>query len=95
MENNNEIIGPSADERDIKLKPESVSLADGSPLYHALLSDPNALVLSQSEAQEAKSRLSVLIEADPKGILSCQGKTLQEAKKILESIEANLGQKAA
>lgn len=80
------IVGPSAEDRSRELVPEAVTLAGGVPLYHALLDDPNALVVSASEAQEAKEKLAGLIDADPASVLSCQGVTLEEARAILTMV---------
>ena len=84
----NPIIGPRAHEREKKLTPDQVRLANGVPLYYAFLDNPNAINLSPTEVQSAKSRLSKIIAADINGTLSCNGKSLEEARNILESIEA-------
>ena len=89
------LIGPQAHERESKLTPEKVQLADGSPLYHVLLENPDAINLSAAEAQAAKRRLSEIISLDRDGVLSCQSKTREEAKSILESIESSRSQQAA
>ena len=92
---NEPLVGPRAHERERTLAPQDVQLVDGSPLYHLLLEDPTTAVLSPTEAQMAKRRLSVLIEKDPDRVLSCQGKTREEAKAILKAIESEQEQKAA
>lgn len=80
-------IGPRAHEREPRLTPEGVQLADSSPLYYVLLENPNTINLSTSETQAARSRLSRIIEINREKVLSCQGKTRDEAKAILKSIE--------
>ncbi len=82
------LVGPRVNERESKLEPENVRLTDGRPLYYALLANPEALVLSPDEAREAHQRLSQISAADPDKVLTCQGKTLEEARTILETIEA-------
>lgn len=74
--------------------PHDVRLKDGSPLFYALLeSDGAEGVLDKNSAQEAKSRLRERIAADSNAVLSCQGKTQEEARKILDSID--VGRKAS
>ncbi len=68
---------------------EEPRLGDGSPLYYALLKDPDALFLKSSEAQQAKALLSTCMDRDPKVVLSCAGKTAAEAKKILNGLLLN------
>ena len=80
------LIGPSADERGPKLTIDTIALADGSPLYHALL-DPNTLIVSDEEVQEAHARLLVISVISPDSVLLCQSKSREEARIILESIE--------
>lgn len=80
------IVGPRADERGPNLKVEDAVLAEGLPLYHVFL-NPNAANVSADEAHEAKSRLAALIEADPDGVLACNGKTRTQARAALERIE--------
>jgi len=81
------LIGPRAHEREAKLDPHDVRLADDRPLYYVFLTNPETLVVSPDEVREAKQELSRKIEADPDRVLSCQGKTLEDAKEILESIK--------
>ena len=87
--NEGPLLGPQADERGPKLTIEDVRLANGSPLYHALLDNPDTPTLSTSEAQKAKSRLSIIASIDQGRVFSCHGKTLPEAKAILETIESS------
>jgi len=83
-----ELVGPRAHERESKIELDDIRLADGRPLYHALLTNPETLVLSPDEAREAQQRLLQISATDPDEVLMCQGKTLKEARTILESIEA-------
>jgi hypothetical protein len=66
---------------------EGMTLVDGKPLYHALLSDSSAPYVSADDAFKAKNRLQRVNELDPGAVLSCSGKTLQQAKHILETVE--------
>ncbi|MEK6847481.1 MAG: hypothetical protein AABY16_04930 [Nanoarchaeota archaeon] len=95
MNPNEMIIGPGAEERERKLTPEGITLSGGRPLYHALLADPNAAILSTDETREAKSRLSASIEADADAVLSCEGKSTEDARAILLEIENRPSKQAA
>jgi len=64
------------------------------PLYHVFLENPDVITLSANEAQNAKSRLARVISIDNESVLSCQGKSLEEAKVILVSIETSYNQEA-
>lgn len=90
--NSSKLVGPRAHERESKLEPEDVRLADGRPLYYALLANPEALVLLPGEAREARQRLFEIISAAPDKVLACQGKTLEEARAILKSAKAEKGE---
>jgi hypothetical protein len=81
------LVGPRAHERENRIELDDVRLADGRPLYHALLTNPETLVLSPDEAREAQQKLLQMFTANPDEVLTCQGKTLEEARAILESIE--------
>lgn len=69
--------------------PAELRLNDGSPLYHALLSNPNAPVTLSGEANDAKDRLAQAVAINPDAVKACQGKTRDEVsaalKKILDS----------
>ncbi len=83
-----ELVGPRAHNRkEQELTPQEVRLADGRPLYHALLENPDALVVLPDKAREAQQKLSEIIATNPEKALKCQGKTFEEAKAILESAE--------
>jgi hypothetical protein len=79
------IIGPRAHERESGLAPEDVRLADGRPLWHVFLKDPEVPVLSLREERGARQSLLRLAADNPEAVLACQGKTLAEAKKILSA----------
>ena len=86
MNENEPLIGPNAYGRERNLTPEQVRLADGSPLYHALMAVAESGVADQEEVQRAKNELREIITTDPEIALSCQGKTAGEAREILRSI---------
>lgn len=86
MTESDPLIGPNAYERERNLTPEQVKLADGSPLYHALLQTGETGVVSGDEAQRAQNELREIIAVDPEIALSCQGKTLEEAREILRGV---------
>lgn len=88
-------IGPESEDREPTLTPESAHLSEGQPLYHALLDNPDAITVSADEVHSAKSRLYQIISLDPEAVLACNGKTLEEAKAILESIESSQIEEAA
>lgn len=69
--------------------PQDVRLKDGSPLYYALLENDatNSGVLDKVDVQRAKSLLREHIGANVNAVLSCQGKTREEARSILENID--------
>lgn len=82
------LVGPRAHEREKTPLPVEVSLDGGQPLYYALLPNPEALVLSPAEVQGAKSRLAEIVAIDAQKVMSCQGKSLEDARSILESVES-------
>lgn len=84
-----------ADERASKFTPENVRLEGGKPLYYAFLKEPDALALSHEESEAAHETLRKLAQFDENGVISCQGKTLDEAKKILEGIRTSMDSKAS
>jgi hypothetical protein len=74
------------DRPESKLTPNNVTVQgpDGNvPLYYALLPNPNALTIKSNESEEARLQLTELIATDPAKVLSCQDKTLDEARRIL------------
>jgi hypothetical protein len=58
-------------------------LADGRPLWHALLEDPNVLVMNAAEANEAKGLLRELFRTEPNIVRKCAGGSLEEARRML------------
>ncbi len=76
--------GPRAHERP-ELTPDWVRLAGGVPLYHAFLADKP--YIAKEEAQEAQDKTRYYITNHPNAVMQCEGKTPDEARKILESIE--------
>ncbi|MDB5265021.1 MAG: hypothetical protein JWN64_592 [Parcubacteria group bacterium] len=76
--------GPSSE---AKPTPESVRLTSGDPLYYVLLKDAGASgVISAHDSNEAHDKLRTLFAADPEKVLSCEGKSTEEALEILNSI---------
>lgn len=67
-----------------------------APLYHALLSDPEAIHLSAAEAQAARSKLAVCVEAAPDLVARCVGRTTEEVRATLQLLwtQANARPKA-
>ena len=87
------VVGPQADERDLSGRLETIMLAGGAPLYLAFLDEVPRV--AGDEVQEAKQRVASLIEHYPDAIRSCAGKTMDEARKILEQAERGLIARAA
>ncbi len=81
------LIGPSNEDREEGPSVHTVRLSNDAPLYHALLQDPEAPVVNLDEVREAKSRLAAIIDENPEAVLSCEGKTPEEAREILEAAE--------
>ncbi|MSU45374.1 MAG: hypothetical protein EXS47_01965 [Candidatus Zambryskibacteria bacterium] len=88
-------VGPESEDRESRVTPELVQLSEGQPLYHAFLRDPDAITVSTDEVHSAKSRLYQIIATNPEAVVSCNGKTIDEARAILESIEFSENEKAA
>lgn len=85
-----DLVGPRSGQRESKLDPQSVQLEDGTPLYHALLNNPDSPVMDKADTQQAKSYLAGLAKADPKLVLTCQDKTLEQAQAILKELSKRL-----
>ena len=84
------LVGPHNEQHRSKLIPEDVRLTGSVPIYYLFLENPDPVnISSKKEAQAAKSRLAGIIEIDREKVLSCQGKTREQALAILTSIEAS------
>ena len=77
--------------------PGEPRLADGSPLYHALLKNPDALVVNAGETADAKNLLSQVVARNPQVVESCRDKTREAATALLRGVldAKNTDQKAA
>ncbi|MBA3789314.1 hypothetical protein H0X32_02885 [Patescibacteria group bacterium] len=71
--------------------PEDLRLKNGDPLYYLLLppKDVAAGIIDPSDSQQAHDRLRSLFALDMQKVLSCAGKSAEEAKEILNSIESH------
>ncbi|MCX6757323.1 MAG: hypothetical protein NTZ44_00330 [Candidatus Nomurabacteria bacterium] len=88
MPNEVPLVGPSVDEREVgELSPTEVRLADGGPLYLLLLDNPEAPYASAEDTFEAKNKLAELIAVNKDAVLSCEGKSREEAMAILDAVE--------
>ena len=58
-------------------------LADGRPLWHALLTDPNVLVLKADDANRARGQLRHLFTSDPDIVRQYIGGSFEEARRRL------------
>jgi hypothetical protein len=61
-------------------------LADGRPLWYALLNDPNVLVMEAAEANRARAKLRELFTIEPDSVRECIGGFIEEVRKTLRSI---------
>lgn len=86
------LVGPRAHERKQRKNPWDVRVKEGDPLYYLLLPKGAAQhgYLRPDETREARKRLSGLIEQDRERVLSCQGKTREEALRILAEIDPSI-----
>lgn len=62
----------------------SVRLADGSPVYHALLHPDEAGVVDTCDSQDAIRRVHALTNANPYVVWACRDKSGDQARVILE-----------
>lgn len=70
--------------------PEHIQLQDGKPLYHLFIDTANGPgFVSNDESEDAHERLRELFAIDREKVLSCDGKTEDEARKILDSIHTS------
>jgi hypothetical protein len=58
-------------------------LADGRPLWHAFLENPDVLVMIAAEANEAKGKLRELFRTEPNVVRKRVGGSLEEARRML------------
>ncbi len=58
-------------------------LADGRPLWYALLNDANVLVMDAADANRARGKLRDLFRVEPDIVRKCTGGSLEEARKTL------------
>lgn len=63
-------------------------LADGAPLFHALLSEETIAsgIIRPAEERLARDVVREASEINPNAVASCRGKTREEARGILEGI---------
>ncbi len=67
---------------------QALTLKDGSPLYQALLDDPNPVVLDKHDAEKAKSSLAAAIAMDEETVRGLSGATYEQARQTLQGILA-------
>jgi hypothetical protein len=65
---------------------DDLRLADGRPLWHALLDDPNVLVMRPADERRARVLLRDLFRIEPDIVRKCAGRSLEEARRWLQSI---------
>jgi hypothetical protein len=61
-------------------------LADGRPLWHALLEDPDVLVMNAAEANRARGQLRDLFRGEPDTVRNCVGGYLEEVRATLHAL---------
>lgn len=61
-------------------------LADGRPLWYALLTDPNVLVMDAADADRARGELRNLFRIEPDIVRECIGGLLDEVRERLRPI---------
>jgi hypothetical protein len=85
---NEPFVGPQADERGER-QPDlhDIRLEKDVPLWYLFLNDPDAPVVSAGETNDAKSKLGHLISLNPDKIRECAGKSMEEARNIINNIE--------
>lgn len=81
-----EIIGPSVEDREPREQIHGIRLAGGAPLYYAFLENPEAVVISPQQVQEAKRLLSIAIESSPEEVKALRDVEIGEARRVLDSI---------
>lgn len=84
LENN--LVGPQSDERGEK-EVDMYHSKSGEPLWMALLSDEETLVLDPNTVHEAKNKLMQLMQTHGEEIVACQNKSTEECRELLSSIE--------
>lgn len=65
---------------------DDLRLADGRPLWHALLDDPDVLVMRAADERRARALLRSLLRIEPEVVRKCVGRSLEEARWWLRSI---------
>jgi hypothetical protein len=61
-------------------------LADGRPLWYALLDDPNVLVMDAANANSARGKLRQLFSIEANTVRKCIAGSLEEVRKTLAPI---------
>jgi hypothetical protein len=78
---------PQPDPSERQPSPEDVKLANGDPLYYLFLEDAGgAGVIRPEDSQQAHEQLRTIFAANPDAVLACDGKSPDEARKILSEI---------
>jgi heat shock protein HspQ len=75
--------------------PLDARTAEGVPLYHALMEASESGVADHYAAEDAKDRLYAIFDYDPNTIRLCEGKSLEEVRSLLETVEEAMGFKQA
>ncbi len=66
--------------------PESIILKGEKPLWYALLTSPDAGVPDEEEVRAAKAWLREVFNLHKQAILSCKGRSIEEARQILQAV---------
>jgi hypothetical protein len=66
-------------------------LADGRPLWYALLHDPSVLVIDAASADRARGELRDKLRIEPDVVQGCIGCSLENAREMLWPIKTGSG----
>ncbi len=86
--------GVQSSSREREATPEETLLADGSSIVTVFWPE-NAVVMSHEESEAARDALRNAVAEDPELVKSCQGKTVEEARKILTGYRGDTMKQAA
>ena len=85
---NLEQFGVPSNRHESALTPEDVKLGNNDPLYYLFLKNAGGPgVIKTEDSQQAHDRLRALFAINSELVLSCAGKTPDEASAILNSID--------
>lgn len=64
-----------------------VTLADGGPLYHAFLNNPDSPVMDKNDNHQARERAEYYLTKYPQEVMKCQGLDAEQVRATLEALE--------